>query len=172
MNKPRIKLTPFESECNLKGLQKIAQWRNKSLVSLRSTYPTHPDLQIFWYKQVVSDKSVNYFYIYNCIGNLVGYCGLDKISTPNKTAEIGLLINPDIHKQGLGYAAAHKLLEYGFEKLDLNCIFAEVYSTTGNWNFWSKVGFKKEGMLRQRKFWNNQYYDSMIGSILKKEWLK
>jgi len=167
-----IKLIPFEQLCSRINLEKIAHWRNQVPETLRSTNRTHPELQIFWYDKVVADKTCRYFYIHNIEDDIIGYCGLDKISTINKTAEISLLINPELHKTGHGRDAISELLLYGFEKLKLNCIFAEVYLTTNNWEFWRKMGFKEEGLLRERKFWKGRFYHSVSGSILKSEWTK
>lgn len=157
---------------NYPALENIASWRNSTLYTLRATCPTSTE-QYDWIEFLDNETEKYYFIAKDNTEpqkNIIGYCGLDKISNTNKTAEISLLINP--YKQGNGYGseAVRKLLEISFEGLGLNCIFAECYTTINTWEFWKKCGFKKEGHLRVRKFWQGKYYDSIIGSILRSEW--
>ena len=149
-----------------KELTDIAHWRNDTLISLRSNKPTDPKGQKKWVESFTSSE--RYFFIYD--GDVfVGYCGLDKLDFVSRTAEMGLLIGPKYQRSKVGMTATKLLLQHGFYALDLNCIFIEVYQTTLAWSFWSKCGFRKEGELRERKFWKGVYCDSTVGSILKDE---
>jgi RimJ/RimL family protein N-acetyltransferase len=169
-------------------LDLIAEWRNQSMISLRSTDLTAKgQSQIDWVNSFGAKEK--YYFIYdpgtpshNTIGYtkpaFVGYCGLDKIDSVNRTAEMGLLINPEYHKKGYGSVAVRKLLKMAFEQFNLNCIFIEVIGSTNNWDFWLKQGFFHEGSLRARHYKNGVYYQygvyyqSRVGSILKSEWSK
>jgi RimJ/RimL family protein N-acetyltransferase len=136
------------------NLLKIAFWRNEVLPSLRSSHPTPVNIipQIQWVKSFNLNTD-NYFFIYSdeiyTHKVLIGYCGLDKVNRINKTAEMSLLINPQLHRKGYGKRAARKLLNYGFNKLKLQCIYIECYTTTSNWEFWKKVGFKEESRIQR-----------------------
>lgn len=162
-------------------LDLIAEWRNQSIISLRSNDLTAKgESQRKWIESF-TDKEKYYFIYDNSKKHplvdhnlkpipksywLIGYCGLDKIDPVNKTAEMGLLINPAQHKKGYGSAVVKELLRMAFEDFNLNCIFIEVIlSGTGNISFWEKQGFVTEGQLRARHFKNGQYYDSKIGSV-------
>jgi RimJ/RimL family protein N-acetyltransferase len=120
------------------------------------------------------EKYPNGIYIHNPLikPKLVGYCGLDKIDSVNRTAEMGLLIDPEHHGKGYGSVVVRKLLKMAFEQFNLNCIFIEVIGSTNNWDFWLKQGFFHEGLLRARYYKNGVYYQSRVGSILKSEWSK
>lgn len=164
-----IKLEPIKKK--YKELMQIAKWRNETLQTLRSTSPTEVDYdkQCRWVDKIIDDK---YFYIYNELGQFIGYCGLDKINETNKTAELSLLIGQPFQKKGYGKETVKKLLKYAFNELHLNCIFIEVYTTENNWlNFWEKLGFKLEGIHLDRKYWQDCFYNSITASILKKEFL-
>lgn len=163
-----IKLEPIKKK--YKELMQIAEWRNETLKTLRSNAPTEVnyDKQCAWVDTIQEDK---YFYVYNEMGNFIGYCGLDKINEVNRTAELSILIGTPFQEKGYGKETVKKLLKYGFKDLHLNCIFIESYTTTNRWtDFWLDIGFTFEGMLRARKYWGGFYYNSVIMSMLKEEW--
>ena len=152
------------------NLNKIAEWRDLSIETLRTADLTKQGIsQINWVSNLKESEKY-YFIYYNEI--FVGYCGLDKIHSSNRTAEISLLISLSHRGQQIGGTAIKELLKLGFDVFNLNLIFGEAYETTTNWEFWIKQGFKPEGILRQRKYWNGKYYDSTIFSMLKGEWKK
>ena len=155
----------------------IAEWRNQTLISLRSSDLTAKgDSQTKWVNGFVSSEK--YYFIYSDNNKkddygfvFCGYCGLDKIDPVNRTAEMSLLIDPLQYKQGFGAEAVKELLRMAFENFNLNCIFIEVIlSSTGNIKFWRKQGFKDEGRLRQRHYKQQVYRDSIVGSMTKQEW--
>jgi RimJ/RimL family protein N-acetyltransferase len=148
-------------------LSLIAKWRNESLHTLRSHERTMEYNQKDWVLDSQKRGDRYYFMYYG--HDLVGYCGLDKIDNINKTAEIALLVNPDLWEFGHKTIACKLLLWKAFNEMNLNCIYVEVYCTSNAWFFWKQMGFRAEGKLRQRKFWDGVYYDSIIASILKEE---
>jgi RimJ/RimL family protein N-acetyltransferase len=163
-----------EIECNAPGLLKIAIWRNQVLETLRTCHKTKVSMesQNIW----VDDwhfQGDQYYFVYDLEGGeIVGYCGLDKINHTNRTAEVSLLIDPDKHGCGYGSEAVAELLGKAFLDLKLNCVFIEVYSTTSAWNFWKKCGFQFEGSLKARKYWKGHFYSSTVASIEYKDYAK
>lgn len=163
-------------------LDLIAEWRNESMISLRTNDLTAPgQSQIDWVNSFTTKEK--YYFIYSPdmpilnepiqeTSKLLGYCGLDKIDPINRTAEMGLLIRPNNHGYGYGSKAIKELLKMAFMQFNLNCVFIEVLGTTQNWDFWLKQGFKYEGSLRARHFKKGRYYQSRVGSILCNEWFK
>lgn len=155
-------------------LNTMALERNANMSFLRDWRYTNTDTQKSWVESIQSDNTCEYFSICECKGNeirdVVGYCGLDKIHLANRTAEISMLIFEKHKQKGAGKETVRILLSYAFAILNLNLVHAEVYRTTTNDQFWEKCGFKKEAILRQRKYWNNQYYDSIIMSITSGEY--
>lgn len=166
MNRVRLeRMTNKDDE-----LIKIAIWRNDCLESLRTPFKTPVDSyqQRIWLNNMDEYKD-NYFFIYHD-NEFIGYCGLDKICRINKTAEMSLLIGTPFYHMGFGEEAAISLLEYGFGQLGLQLIYIEVYETTEKYRgFWKKLGFKGEGRLRRRKYWQGKFYDSIVASILNTE---
>ena len=154
-------------------LDLIAEWRNQTLISLRSNDLTAKGgSQTKWVNGFGSSEKYYFIYTYdiNKDGYFIGYCALDKIDPVNRTAEMGLLIRPNCYKQGYGSQAVQELLRMVFTDFNLNCVFIEVIETTSNWMFWQKQGFIKEGVLRARHFKAGHYYPSTIASITKQDW--
>lgn len=69
--------------------------------------------------------------------------------------------------------ALRAMLGYGFEKMELNRIQAIIDSeNTRSIRLVQRLGFKKEGVLRQNSYFNGQFRDDVIFSLLKKEWTR
>lgn len=67
--------------------------------------------------------------------------------------------------------ALKSMLEYGFEKMELNRIQAIIDSENiRSIKLVLRLGFKKEGVLRQNTHFNGQFRDDVVFSLLKKEW--
>ena len=161
-----------------KELLQIAEERNQTLASLRNSEPTpiNIDHQKKWLASM--SESDRYYFIYDTnYGSgfkeeFLGYCGLDKISLVNRTAEISLLICENYQKLGYGKKAIKLLLEKGFHDFHLNCIYGECYYSTENWKFWLNCGFVQDGVLQERKFWKNKFYHAMSFSMTRDIWFK
>lgn len=155
----------------------IAKWRNdpKVSLSLRTWKLTDTENQGDWIKKISQDNSVVYFSIHKIKKNgseFVGYCGLDKIDSVNRRAEISLLINPSLHKKGLGKISVYKLLDFAFNSLGLQTVYGEVYQTTSALSFWLKCGFSDCGQIPGAKYHNRKYYPSNIIVISRSQYDK
>ena len=159
-----------------KGLLDIARWRNESMSVLRSTQETVANFvsQDAWVKHWKANGD-KYYFIYgkdHYEDLLLGYCGLDKIDSVNKSAEVSLLIAPEKRGIGLGTRAIKDLLSIAFCKLELNRVFIEVYKTAETYIFWDSIGFIQEGVLRETKKWDGKFHDSIVASILRDEYFE
>ena len=165
----RIYLEPLHR--NKADLLRIAGERNKCLETLRTINPTPVsiDHQVKWLDSM-NDGEKYFFIRHSRTAPAHGYCGLDKISHTNRTAEISLLVFQSERGKGYGSEAVRLLLDRAFNTYHLNVVFGECYQTTTNWDFWEKCGFVFEGDLRQRKWWNGKFYNSIIFSMTRDEW--
>ncbi len=104
---------------------------------------------------------------------IVGVCGHHKINWSNRSVLIGYWLDKDEEGQGIITKATKKILEYSFEVLDLNLV--EISAATSNEKSKAipeRLGFKFEGVLRQREWLYDHFVDHAIYSILKSEWLE
>lgn len=120
---------------------------------------------IFWYKQCHPD-----YYIILNNNEKIGYFRLSNYSKINQNIYIGADLHPKFWGQKLSYPSYQKFIEYLFNNYNLNKISLEVLSTNIRaYNLYKKLGFIKEGTKRQEILKNNIFVDSIIMSLLKKE---
>ncbi len=105
-------------------------------------------------------------------GRLIGNCGLHGTVLPNRSAELGIAIGErEFQGQGYGAEAIRLLLDYGFRTLGLHRIMLRVYSYNARAiRCYEKVGFRREGVLRESRWWDGRWSDDLIYSILEQEW--
>lgn len=100
---------------------------------------------------------------------IIGTIGFNALSLKHKRAEIGYEIHPEQWRKGYTFEAVSKVLDYGFEKLGLTRIGAVVFiDNEASNHLLSKVGFQKEGVLRDYMYQNGKAHDTYVYSILKK----
>lgn len=104
-------------------------------------------------------------------GNTIGTIILTGIDYKNGVAEIHIKIASGANRgKGFGKEAISAIVEYAFNELRLNCIFATISSyNEASCKAFEKCGFKREGVLRSRLFKRNQYVDVYSYSLLKSE---
>lgn len=100
---------------------------------------------------------------------IIGTIGFNAWLPKHKRAEIGYELHPDYWRNGYTLEAVLKVISYGFEKLDLTRIGAVVFiENKASNNLLEKVGFQKEGVLRDYMYQNGKAYDTYVYSLLRK----
>ncbi len=106
--------------------------------------------------------------IYN--NKIIGMIGLNGINQ-DKSAEIGYWIDEDEQGRGIVSEATKRIVTQGFNELNLNRIGLRcAVINTKSCAIPARLGFKKEGVLRQSVLVENKFLDMEIWSILKEEW--
>lgn len=104
---------------------------------------------------------------------LVGTLGLHNYSRRDRRAEIGYDLYKDYWGKGIMIEAVRILINYGFQQLNLNRIEATTDSeNASSIKLLERIGFLKEGHLRQKYFYKGKYHDELVFSLLKKDWEK
>ncbi|KYG32257.1 GNAT family N-acetyltransferase [Alkalihalobacillus trypoxylicola] len=99
---------------------------------------------------------------------IIGTIGFNAWSPKHKRAEIGYEIHPDHWGKGYAFEALSKVIQHGFEEMRLTRIGAIVFiDNIASNKLLSKIGFRKEGILREYMYQNNQSYDTYVYSLLK-----
>ncbi len=103
---------------------------------------------------------------------LIGSAGLHQIHFKDRHAEFGILIGEkSAWRKGYGTEVTALMTGYGFETLNLNRVWLRVHEDNQHGiKAYEKVGFKREGVLRQHKYREGRYVDVMVMGILKEEW--
>ncbi|MBI5931572.1 MAG: GNAT family N-acetyltransferase [Chloroflexi bacterium] len=83
---------------------------------------------------------------------------------------VSLFYEADFNK-GYGSEAMRLMVDYAFQTLKLHRLGLDVLSLNPRaFHVYEKVGFKREGILRDVLFYEGQYHDEIIMSILEHEW--
>jgi len=102
---------------------------------------------------------------------MIGRLGLYNIDLINKSGSIGYWLDKDRMGQGIITRCCKAVIDEGFSYLHLNRI--EIRAATANVKSQAipeRLGFKKEGIIRQGEFVNNEFVDLYVYSMLKEEW--
>ena len=106
-------------------------------------------------------------------GPLIGTCGFHLINNHHKRAEIGYELDDTYWGQGYALERLQRILNYGFEILQLIRIAAVVYvENKASQKLLIKAGFQEEGLLRKHMIQNGVAHDTILYSLLKEEWKK
>ncbi|WP_335872006.1 GNAT family N-acetyltransferase [Bacillus sp. 2205SS5-2] len=104
-------------------------------------------------------------------GKLIGTIGFNQYQPWNNKAEIGYDLNPEYWRKGYTEEALRAILSYGFEELDLHRIGATVFlENEPSYKLLEKLGFSREGVLRDYLYSYESFHDVFMYSLLKWEW--
>jgi len=99
---------------------------------------------------------------------IIGTIGFHAWSPIHRRAEIGYDIHPDYWRKGYMQEAVTEIVSYGFQNIGLTRIGAVVFieNEASNYKLLTKIGFQKEGILRDYMYQNGLAHDTFIYSIL------
>jgi RimJ/RimL family protein N-acetyltransferase len=118
-----------------------------------------------------SDTSVAVGIMARQSDRFVGVTGLHQIDWRNRQAGFGIMVGPDQWGRGYGTEATRLLVKYAFETLNLNRVWLQVYEyNPRGLRSYEKVGFRREGVLRQDNFREGRYWDTIVMAILRQDW--
>lgn len=101
---------------------------------------------------------------------LIGTGGYHWWSTEHSKAELGYVISDKYWNKGYMTEALKKIIEFGFEKMDLQRIEARCcIENTASERVMQKCGMKLEGILRSSLYIKGEFRDFKYFSILKSE---
>ena len=102
---------------------------------------------------------------------MIGTVSLEKIDNINRSATLGIFIgNKEYWNNSYGTEAIRLILDYGFNYKNLHSINLELMSFNERaLKCYRKCGFKEVGRIRQCKYINGKYYDTIVMDILKEE---
>jgi RimJ/RimL family protein N-acetyltransferase len=105
---------------------------------------------------------------------VIGDLAIMEVDLDNKKAVFRIALhNIENCGRGMGSEAVRLAQRFTFEELNLNRLELQVYSHNSRAiKSYEKVGFKKEGVLRQALFMNNTFSDEIIMSLLRDEYMK
>jgi [ribosomal protein S5]-alanine N-acetyltransferase len=104
-------------------------------------------------------------------GKLLGECSLFNFHEQSRRAEVGYTLAFDCWGNGYMSEALSSLLEFGFGELTLNRVEADVDPrNVASARTLERLGFKKEGHLRERWIVAGEVSDSSLYGLLARDW--
>ena len=103
--------------------------------------------------------------------SMIGRVGMYNIDLTNKSASIGYWLDQQWLGKGIITRCCKAMIGEGFNRLHLNRI--EIRAAIENHKSQAipeRLGFKKEGIIRQGEFVNDHFVDLYVYSMLKEEW--
>jgi len=159
-------------------LNLLKDWRN--IESFRKNFREVRELNLAnqeeWFNKCCINNPNDFMFIIERLDNKIpiGACGLLYINWIIRSGDFSFYIGEGekyIDDEGYAKDACKLLINYGFNNLNLNKIWMELYEfDKAKLSFFQKqFGFSKDGKLRKNCFENGKYWDSYILSLLKDE---
>ncbi len=104
----------------------------------------------------------------------LGTCAFMNLDERNRHAELAIVIgNKDYWGKGFGTKIMKQLLDWGFYGLNLNRLYLHVFSTNKRAiALYEKMGFIKDGEMREMLFQNGEAVNLIAYGMLKDEYIK
>lgn len=104
-------------------------------------------------------------------GAFVGWCSLSRWNPDHRSASLGYCLGEAAWGQGYATEAAYAVLQWAFDTLDLNRVQAEADTrNAASARVLEKLGFQREGTLREDCVVNGDVSDSWVYGLLRREW--
>ena len=107
----------------------------------------------------------------DCDGALIGWCSVSRWNPACRSASLGYCFDDAVWGQGYATEAARAVLRWAFDALDLNRVQAETDTRNlASARVLEKLGFVREGTLREDCIVNGEVSDTWVYGLIKKEW--
>ncbi len=119
-------------------------------------------------KSFENKTGYNFTIVYK--NEMIGQIGLVGVDLANFKASIGYWIGKDYQGFGIVSKTCTKIIDFGFSEINLNRI--EIRCGVENYKSQAipeRLGFKKEGIVRDGEFVNDKFIDLYIFSKLKRD---
>jgi RimJ/RimL family protein N-acetyltransferase len=164
----------------INDLEYLKNWRNNA--EFRKNFREVRELnsvdQDSWFNKINSSPNDFMFTIIRLEDNKpIGACGLLYVNWIIRSADFSFYIGIEdyyIDNLGLAKESAELLIKYGFNNLNLNKIWMELYEfDTKKLDFFKNhFSFKIDGKLRDNSFEEGRYFNSYIISLIQSEYNK
>jgi RimJ/RimL family protein N-acetyltransferase len=104
-------------------------------------------------------------------GAFIGWCTLNGWNPDYRSASMGYCYDDAVWGQGYATEAARALLGWAYDTLDLNRVQAETDTrNVASARVLEKLGFLREGTLREDCIVNGEVSDSWVYGLLRRDW--
>ncbi|OJE47542.1 aminoglycoside adenylyltransferase [Bacillus luti] len=166
-----IKLEPFKRS----DFEQLINWIHSEefLIQWSGNAFTYPLNEQQLDKYIESANTLAYKVIDEGSSDVIGHISLGQIDNINKSTRIGKVLVGDMKMRGrsIGKQMMKAVLHIAFEELKLHRVTLGVYDfNTTAISCYEKIGFIKEGLLRESKKVGDTYWNLWEMSMLEYEW--
>lgn len=123
--------------------------------------------------KIVQNIGINWGITLKGNSKIIGIIGIYKFYPENHRAEIGYMSLPETYGKGYITEAIKEVVAYGFEQLNLHSIEAIIDpDNSASERVLQKNGFVKEAHILENELWDGKFWDTVIYSLLKKNFKK
>ena len=160
-----IKLKPLE----LNDVDRIMTWVNdpevvKNLQHFDKKF-TKEDEEGY-IRKLLASKNDAVFSIFDG-STYIGQCGIHQIAWENKLGRLSLVIKQEFWNKGYAQEVLRLLIKHAFAKLGLHKVWLMHWKENEKAeHLYNKLGFQKEGLLKEEYYWQGQYHDMVRMAII------
>ena len=104
-------------------------------------------------------------------GSFIGWCSLSRWNAEYRSASMGYCFGEAAWGHGYATEAVHAVLQWAFDTLELNRVQSETDTrNAASARVLEKLGFVREGTLREDCVVNDEVSDSWVYGLLRREW--
>jgi RimJ/RimL family protein N-acetyltransferase len=169
----QIRLTALTED----DLGAIAHWyQDPEFLRLYDSRPAHPKTETElgqWLTELRKDKSTFVFGVRRLEGqDLIGYLEVDGVDWQHGVCGLGLGFGDRANwGRGYGFEATKLALAFAFNELNMHRVQVTVFDyNTRSTALVEKIGFRKEGVFRERLQRDGQRHDMLLYGLLRLEW--
>jgi len=137
------------------------------------SFPVSTYQQRSWFEKIQNRNNELRLIVDTKDHGAIGVVMLTDIDWKNRSAQSHSKITSVNNMRGRGYGtkASYALLKYAFEQLNLNCIYSHILEyNQASKRVREKLGFTREGILRDRVYKNGKYHNVEVWSLLSSEY--
>ncbi len=103
---------------------------------------------------------------------VVGYAGLLDIDLESQQAELSLWVGGRSERRGYTADSAQAVLAFAFTALGMNRVYGSHTAKHPRFpRILTRIGMRREGLLRQRVRTSEQFADVLVWAVLKADWI-
>lgn len=123
--------------------------------------------------KIVNNIGINWGITIKGNDKIIGIIGHYRIQPENHRAEIGYMSLTEYNGKGYITEAIKAVVEYGFEEMNLHSIEAVIDpDNIASEKVLQKNGFVKEAHILENELWEGKFWDTVIYSLLKRNFKK
>jgi len=126
--------------------------------------------EVGYIEKILASKNDFVFSFFNEEGEYIGQGGIHQIAWDNKLGRLSLIIKREHWNKGYAKEILPSLVDYAFKNLGLHKIWLMHWKENKKADhLYKKLGFKKEGVLKDEYFWQGKYHDMIRMAIISKK---